>query len=182
MHFLTFSLLKQKQTCPSIAIKVNSISPQPLLHTKPLSLRISKNNKKKERRRKTKKIKRMDSRKPYFIEEAEMDAVVSTPCYKNMNQYHPQNYYNYHQNSPRSAVVPGKFHYYRADNSYFGQQSLPHFLDSCSLCKKRLGNNRDIFMYRYIPFLFLLYLISIICIRLVRFRYFLVNDRRNPDS
>ncbi|XP_030466255.1 FCS-Like Zinc finger 2 [Syzygium oleosum] len=24
----------------------------------------------------------------------------------------------------------------------------PHFLETCFLCKKRLGNNRDIFMYR----------------------------------
>ncbi|CDY38416.1 BnaC01g10250D [Brassica napus] len=64
-----------------------------------------------------------------------------------MNKYHPQSYYNYHQYSPRS-VVPGKFHDLRFDHSSFGQQSLPHFLDSCSLCKKRLGDNRDIFMYR----------------------------------
>ncbi|KAJ0236804.1 FCS-Like Zinc finger 2 [Hirschfeldia incana] len=93
----------------------------------------------------------VSTRKPYFIEEeeAEMDAEASTPCYKKMNQHHPQSYYNYHQYSPRSAFVPGRFHDYRVDNnSYFGQQSLPHFLDSCSLCKKRLGDNRDIFMYR----------------------------------
>ncbi|KAJ4912526.1 hypothetical protein Rs2_07147 [Raphanus sativus] len=90
-------------------------------------------------------------RKPYFKEEeADMEAGVSSPSslYKNMNRYHPQSYYNYHQYSPRSVVVPGKFHDFRFDHSSFGQQSLPHFLDSCSLCKKRLGNNRDIFMYR----------------------------------
>lgn len=110
----------------------------------------------------------VSTRKHYFIEEeAEMDAGVSTPsCYKNMNQYHHQSYYNYHQYSPRSAGFPGKFHDYRVDNSYFGQRSLPHFLDSCSLCKKRLGDNRDIFMYRYIfVFFFHLNLVSIICIR-----------------
>ncbi|CAF2130178.1 hypothetical protein IGI04_012796 [Brassica rapa subsp. trilocularis] len=105
----------------------------------------------------------VSTRKPYFIEEeddglvslAEMEAGVSSPsspCYKNMNQYHPQNYYyNYHQysvSSPRSVVVSGKFHDFRFDNSCFGQQSVPHFLDSCFLCKKRLGHNKDIFMYR----------------------------------
>ncbi|CAH8381125.1 unnamed protein product [Eruca vesicaria subsp. sativa] len=102
------------------------------------------------------------TRKPYFIEEeddglvslAEMEAGVATPfsCYKNINQYHPQSYYyNYHQysvSSPRSVVASGKFHDFRFDNSYLGQQSAPHFLDSCFLCKKRLGNNKDIFMYR----------------------------------
>ncbi|ESQ55654.1 hypothetical protein EUTSA_v10026417mg [Eutrema salsugineum] len=103
----------------------------------------------------------VSTRKPYFIEEeddglaslAEMEAGVSSPCYyKNMtkmNQYHPQSYYyhKYSVSSPRSVVVPGKFHDFRLDNSCYGQ-SLPHFLDSCFLCKKRLGNNRDIFMYR----------------------------------
>ncbi|KAL1200630.1 FCS-Like Zinc finger 2 [Cardamine amara subsp. amara] len=101
----------------------------------------------------------VSTRKPYFIEEeddglvslAEMEAGVSSPsCYK--NQYHPQShYYQYHHqyfvSSPRSVVVSGKFHDFRFDNSYYGQP-LPHFLDSCFLCKKRLGNNRDIFMYR----------------------------------
>ncbi|KAF8096783.1 hypothetical protein N665_0301s0030 [Sinapis alba] len=101
----------------------------------------------------------VSTRKPYFIEEEddvlvslpEMEAGVSSPSsyYNNMNQYHLQSYYyNYHQysvSSPRSVVVSGKFH----DFSCFGQQSsVPHFLDSCFLCKKRLGNNKDIFMYR----------------------------------
>uniref|UniRef100_M4D841 FLZ-type domain-containing protein n=1 Tax=Brassica campestris TaxID=3711 RepID=M4D841_BRACM len=105
----------------------------------------------------------VSTRKPYFIEEeddglvslAEMEAGVSSPsspCYTNLNQYHPQSYYyNYHQysvSSPRSVVVSGKFHDFRFDNSCFGQQSVPHFLDSCFLCRKRLGHNKDIFMYR----------------------------------
>ncbi|CAN8231611.1 unnamed protein product [Cochlearia groenlandica] len=41
---------------------------------------------------------------------------------KKMNQYHP--------------------------HKYFVSSSLPHFLDCCFLCKKRLGDNKDIFMYR----------------------------------
>lgn len=99
-------------------------------------------------------------RKPYFIEEeeddglsaslAEMEAGVSSPCC-----YNPQSYY-YSISSPRSVVVSGKFHDFRFfdnNNSYvYGQQPLAHFLDSCFLCKKRLGDNRDIFMYRYIFF------------------------------
>ncbi|KAG2244928.1 hypothetical protein Bca52824_093198 [Brassica carinata] len=105
----------------------------------------------------------VSTRKPYFIEEeddglvslAEMEAGVSSPssCYRKMNQYHPQShYYNYHQysvSSPTSVVVSGKYHEFRFDNSCFGQQSsVPHFLDSCFLCNKRLGHNKDIFMYR----------------------------------
>ncbi|KAK4758284.1 hypothetical protein SAY87_019585 [Trapa incisa] len=31
---------------------------------------------------------------------------------------------------------------------YEEPQPPPHFLESCALCKKRLGNRRDIFMYR----------------------------------
>ncbi|KAJ0716412.1 putative Zf-FLZ domain, FCS-Like Zinc finger/3 [Helianthus annuus] len=39
--------------------------------------------------------------------------------------------------SPRS----GRFNHGRFDEQ-------PHFLDACFLCKKMLGHNRDIFMYR----------------------------------
>ncbi|KAF8117159.1 hypothetical protein N665_0012s0163 [Sinapis alba] len=64
----------------------------------------------------------------------------NTNSYYN-NNYPPPSYYN-HQYS-----VSGRFHDLRFDN----QQ--PHFLDSCFLCKKPLGDNRDIFMYRGdIPF------------------------------
>ncbi|CAH2046114.1 unnamed protein product [Thlaspi arvense] len=57
-------------------------------------------------------------------------------CHSNYPQSH-----QYFVSSPRSAVS-GRFHDFRFDN----QQ--PHFLDSCFLCKKPLGDNRDIFMYR----------------------------------
>ncbi|KAG2309643.1 hypothetical protein Bca4012_081237 [Brassica carinata] len=33
-------------------------------------------------------------------------------------------------------------------NSFFGSQEEPHFLESCSLCRKHLALNSDIFMYR----------------------------------
>ncbi|ONI22276.1 hypothetical protein PRUPE_2G118400 [Prunus persica] len=32
--------------------------------------------------------------------------------------------------------------------TYEDQQIEPHFLDACFLCRKPLGNNSDIFMYR----------------------------------
>ncbi|KAF3577819.1 hypothetical protein DY000_02035989 [Brassica cretica] len=32
-------------------------------------------------------------------------------------------------------------------NSFFGSEE-PHFLESCSLCRKHIGLNSDIFMYR----------------------------------
>lgn len=112
----------------------------------------------------------VSSRKPYFIEEEEDDNLASSLTEmeagfsgNNNNHGNPQNgvvssrfsyvrinslrntcnnYYNqYSVSSPRS-VVSGRFHDFRFDN----QQ--PHFLDSCFLCKKPLGDNRDIFMYR----------------------------------
>ncbi|CAE6214814.1 unnamed protein product [Arabidopsis arenosa] len=113
----------------------------------------------------------VSTRKPYFIEEEEDDNLASSLTEmeagfsgnNNNNHGNPQNgvvssrfsyvrlnslrntcnnYYNqYAVSSPRS-VVSGRFHDFRFDN----QQ--PHFLDSCFLCKKPLGDNRDIFMYR----------------------------------
>ncbi|ESQ39853.1 hypothetical protein EUTSA_v10001043mg [Eutrema salsugineum] len=116
----------------------------------------------------------VSTRKPYFIEEddelasslSEMEAgvsgnnngssqngVVPSPfsyarinSLRNTNYCHnnyPQSYYHhqYSVSSPRSAFS-GRFHDFRFDN----QQ--PHFLDSCFLCKKPLGDNRDIYMYR----------------------------------
>ncbi|KOM58570.1 hypothetical protein LR48_Vigan11g160400 [Vigna angularis] len=42
--------------------------------------------------------------------------------------------------SPRSSM----FYYARSENHY----EEPHFLQACFLCRKPLGQNRDIFMYR----------------------------------
>ncbi|WVZ17626.1 hypothetical protein V8G54_010608 [Vigna mungo] len=42
--------------------------------------------------------------------------------------------------SPRSSM----FYYARTENHY----EEPHFLQACFLCRKPLGQNRDIFMYR----------------------------------
>ncbi|KAJ0242653.1 FCS-Like Zinc finger 1 [Hirschfeldia incana] len=89
--------------------------------------------------------------KPYFIKEedelasslSEMEAGFSKNTNSYYNNYHHPSYYHrqYSVSSPRS-VVSGRFHDLRFDN----QQ--PHFLDSCFLCKKPLGDNRDIYMYR----------------------------------
>ncbi|KFK23378.1 hypothetical protein AALP_AAs60861U000400 [Arabis alpina] len=98
----------------------------------------------------------VSTRKPSFIEEeedvlssslAEMEAGVSSPCCHN----NLKSYYYSSVSSPRSVVAYGKSHDFRFDNSYVyeqQQQPLAHFLDSCFLCKKRLGDNKDIFMYR----------------------------------
>ncbi|CAN4078122.1 unnamed protein product [Withania somnifera] len=45
--------------------------------------------------------------------------------------------------SPRSVVTAGKY----CDGSRF-EERQQHFLDACFLCKKRIGDNSDIFMYR----------------------------------
>ncbi|EOA14090.1 hypothetical protein CARUB_v10027227mg [Capsella rubella] len=109
------------------------------------------------------------TRKPYFIEEEEDDETLASSLsemeagfsgnhhgsnqngvvssrfssYARLSSLRNQSYYynQYSVSSPRS-VVSGRFHDFRFDN----QQ--PHFLDSCFLCKKPLGDNRDIFMYR----------------------------------
>nr|XP_004245848.1 myb-like protein D [Solanum lycopersicum] len=44
--------------------------------------------------------------------------------------------------SPRSVISAGKYCDGRFDEPHH------YFLDACSLCKKRLGDNSDIFMYR----------------------------------
>lgn len=49
--------------------------------------------------------------------------------------------------SPRSA---------RFYDSRF-EEHMPHFLDSCSFCNKPIGDNRDIFMYRFVYFFFNLF-------------------------
>jgi hypothetical protein len=41
----------------------------------------------------------------------------------------------------------GMFSFATYEDDY---QNEPHFLDACFLCRKSLGNNSDIFMYRYL--------------------------------
>ncbi|CAA2990464.1 Hypothetical predicted protein [Olea europaea subsp. europaea] len=59
-------------------------------------------------------------RRPYFIEED--DGLASLT----MNQHHYSSIYR-----PNITAL-----------------SEPHFLEACFLCKKRLGENKDIYMYR----------------------------------
>ncbi|KAK4748512.1 hypothetical protein SAY87_015098 [Trapa incisa] len=47
--------------------------------------------------------------------------------------------------SPVPPPFSPRFYDARFEDRHLHQ---PHFLESCFLCKKRLGNNRDIFMYR----------------------------------
>ncbi|KAL0792957.1 hypothetical protein Bca101_064334 [Brassica carinata] len=113
----------------------------------------------------------VSERNPYFIEEedelasslSEMEAgfsgksgnprngiVSSDFSYVRMNSFskNTNSYYNnYHHPSYYHRSVSGRSHDLRFDNQ------LPHYLDSCFLCKKPLGDNRDIYMYRGdIPF------------------------------
>uniref|UniRef100_A0A0D3D9R6 FLZ-type domain-containing protein n=3 Tax=Brassica oleracea TaxID=3712 RepID=A0A0D3D9R6_BRAOL len=166
-YFLSLKPLKNTQKNFSaikphaLTLSSQTLHPQTKQNkTKPLSLSLME----------------VSARKPYFIEEeddddldsslSEMEAgfsgnsgnprhgfVSRTFSYTSMNSIsrHTNYYYNnypqscyynqYSVSSPRS-VVSGRFHDLRFDN----QQ--PHFLDSCFLCKKPLGDNRDIYMYR----------------------------------
>ncbi|CAK9143873.1 unnamed protein product [Ilex paraguariensis] len=63
---------------------------------------------------------------------------ISRPIYYSQRRSSLGNLSNYSVPSPRS----GRFN----DTRY--EEHQPYFLDACSLCKKPLGDNRDIFMYR----------------------------------
>ncbi|XP_010529993.1 PREDICTED: uncharacterized protein LOC104806685 [Tarenaya hassleriana] len=107
----------------------------------------------------------ISARKPCFIEGgddcmgslAEMEAGVSSQNgpFWDMNHLCPGQGYSHHHHhysvsTPRS-VVSGRFHDSRFERSYYSPQQ-PHFLDSCTLCKKPLVKI-DIYMYRGdIPF------------------------------
>ncbi|XP_061359093.1 FCS-Like Zinc finger 2-like [Gastrolobium bilobum] len=55
--------------------------------------------------------------------------------------YNRSSFRNLTLSSPRS----GRFYDSRFEDHHHNQ---PHFLEACFLCKKPLGDNRDIFMYR----------------------------------
>ncbi|KMT11749.1 hypothetical protein BVRB_5g105590 [Beta vulgaris subsp. vulgaris] len=50
--------------------------------------------------------------------------------------------------SPSSSVFSPRSARLLDSSTRFDELHSPHFLESCSLCKKPLGGNRDIFMYR----------------------------------
>ncbi|XP_065878534.1 FCS-Like Zinc finger 2-like [Euphorbia lathyris] len=92
------------------------------------------------------------SRRGCFVEEddgglaslASMEAGFSgnnlsrSLCYGRKGSF--GNLSSYSLSSPRSA----RFY----DARFEDHHHLPHFLESCFLCKKTLGDNKDIFMYR----------------------------------
>ena len=67
----------------------------------------------------------------------------------------------------------------------FGSEE-PHFLESCSLCRKHLGRNSDIFMYRYLintdqkslPFLYKMIKLKMLLLRCFLICFFLTEETR----
>lgn len=142
----------------------NSPSPHPHLHPS-LSLSLCK----------TKQISNhlaMDStltpRRPCFIEEddglaslADMEAGFSGSNNQNTTQIN-LNQHNHFISRPvyysRKASLR-KMSFLSNTSPRSGrpfdarfEEHQPHFLDSCFLCKKPLGDNKDIFMYRFVLF------------------------------
>lgn len=58
-------------------------------------------------------------------------------------------YATFYNRDPKNLSSPRSGRFYDARF----EDHQPHFLHACSLCKKPLGNNRDIFMYRFVSFL-----------------------------
>ncbi|KAB2017962.1 Altered inheritance of mitochondria 39, mitochondrial [Gossypium arboreum] len=105
------------------------------------------------------------SRRPCFIEEddglaslVDMEAGYSGTHYQSCNQngffsrpllcYSRRSSLRNLASSSSSSVFSPRFtRFYdaRFEDHHYHQ---PHFLDACFLCKKPLGGNRDIFMYR----------------------------------
>lgn len=110
------------------------------------------------------------ARRPCFVEEddglaslADMEAGISGSNHQNQHHNHPffsrtlcySASYNNRKGSFRNVSVSsprsGRFYDARFE------EHQPHFLEACFLCKKPLGDNRDIFMYRlafFFPFSF----------------------------
>ncbi|OMO91663.1 hypothetical protein CCACVL1_07058 [Corchorus capsularis] len=98
------------------------------------------------------------SRRPCFIEEddglaslADMEAGYSGSHYQshNSNGFFSRSLCYSRRSSLRnlsssSVSSPRSARFYDARF----EEPQPHFLDACFLCKKPLGGNRDIFMYR----------------------------------
>ncbi|KAJ7952619.1 Protein of unknown function (DUF581) [Quillaja saponaria] len=101
----------------------------------------------------------MGSKRPCFIEEddgfptlVEMEAGFSGNHNQNQNNYQhslisrTMGYSSSNRSSFRnlslSSSRSGRFYDARFEDHQ------PHFLEACFLCKKPLGDNRDIFMYR----------------------------------
>nr|XP_043629192.1 FCS-Like Zinc finger 1-like [Erigeron canadensis] len=105
----------------------------------------------------------LTSRRPYFAEENNGLASISDL----QNGFSSQSSFVEDNNrlisrplySPRKASLRNLCSFSSSSSSvssprsgrFFNgrfEEQLPHFLDACFLCKKPLGHNRDIFMYR----------------------------------
>ncbi|KAH9607736.1 hypothetical protein KSS87_020457 [Heliosperma pusillum] len=73
-------------------------------------------------------------RRPCFIEESNGLASIA----QNNNFCNNNNIKNNNNKNGSNRILDPRFEEFNS----------PHFLDSCSLCHKPLGGNRDIFMYR----------------------------------
>lgn len=71
----------------------------------------------------------------------------SPSCYQIQRKSSFRNVSSGYVSSPRS----GSIRFYETAR-YFEDPQRPYFLDSCFGCKKPLGANRDIFMYRLVNF------------------------------
>ncbi|KAI3691726.1 hypothetical protein L6452_31528 [Arctium lappa] len=105
------------------------------------------------------KMESTTTRRPYFVEENNGLASISdlehgfsssSPSSSMEDNHHHHHMISRPIYSPRKASIrnlsfsrSGRFFHGR-----FEEQPQPHFLDACFLCKKPLGPNRDIFMYR----------------------------------
>ncbi|KAI3828851.1 hypothetical protein L1987_02961 [Smallanthus sonchifolius] len=96
------------------------------------------------------------TRRPYFLEENNGLAsisdieigVSSSPLSSTEDNHRAGSHLIY---SPRKASL-GSLSSFSSSRSgrlaHARFEEQPHFLDACFLCKKQLGHNRDIFMYR----------------------------------
>jgi len=59
--------------------------------------------------------------------------------------------YSFSSSSPSSSIPSPKssMFYYGGSEDFYDE---PHFLQACYLCRKPLGQNKDIFMYRLVNY------------------------------
>ncbi|KAF4404266.1 hypothetical protein G4B88_014722 [Cannabis sativa] len=95
-----------------------------------------------------------NSKRPCFIEEddglaslADMEAGFSG----NHHPFYSRPLCSSRKSSFRSLSMPSSSSFSPRSGRFYDarfEEPQPHFLEACFLCKKHLGDNRDIFMYR----------------------------------
>ncbi|KAI3682001.1 hypothetical protein L2E82_50312 [Cichorium intybus] len=103
------------------------------------------------------------TRRPYFLEENNGLASISdmehgfssSPSSSTEDNHRGQHLISRPLYSPRKASLRNLSSFSSVSSPRSGrffhgrfEEQQPHFLDACFLCKKPLGHNRDIFMYR----------------------------------